>query len=162
MTHDELVERARRWLVRSHPVVSTEVSTAAFENPDAIGFTSWGGSTLVECKTSRADFRADAKKRFRRIPEQGMARLRYYMAEPGLLTVEDLPTAWGLLEVHGRQVRVVARALPQKASHYAEQQLLVSLLRRVPVDAEGLSVKLYTLQTQCKATLTTLPEDTHE
>lgn len=66
MTHEELCERARRWLSgsrRCDPVFSNIASCR--EIPDAIGWSScyqWEGSTVVECKTSIADFHADRRK----------------------------------------------------------------------------------------------------
>jgi hypothetical protein len=66
VTHEELCERARRWLSgsrRCEPVFSNIASCS--EIPDAIGWSScygWSGSTVVECKTSRSDFYADRKK----------------------------------------------------------------------------------------------------
>ena len=66
MNHEELCERARRWLSgtrRCRPVFSSIASCG--EVPDAIGWSScyqWHGSTVVECKTSRSDFYADKKK----------------------------------------------------------------------------------------------------
>lgn len=66
MTHEELCERARRWLSgtrRCEPVFSNIASCA--EIPDAIGWSSkweWPGSAVVECKTSKSDFYADKKK----------------------------------------------------------------------------------------------------
>ena len=65
-SHDQLCERARRWLSgtrRCDPVFSGIASCA--EIPDAIGWSScgqWYGSTVIECKTSRTDFYADKKK----------------------------------------------------------------------------------------------------
>jgi hypothetical protein len=66
MTHEDLCERARRWLSGSrkcNPVFSNIASCG--EVPDAIGWSScygWCGSTVVECKTSRGDFYADRRK----------------------------------------------------------------------------------------------------
>jgi hypothetical protein len=66
VTHEELCERARRWLAgtrRCQPVFSHLASCG--EIPDAIGWSScyqWHGSTVVECKTSRSDFYADRRK----------------------------------------------------------------------------------------------------
>jgi hypothetical protein len=66
-THEELCERARRWLHgtrRCNPVFSNLASCG--EVPDAIGWASaykWYGSTVIECKTSVSDFYADKKKR---------------------------------------------------------------------------------------------------
>lgn len=66
ITHEQLCARARRWLRgsrRCDPVFSNIASCR--EIPDAIGWSSccqWEGSTVVECKTSLADFYADKKK----------------------------------------------------------------------------------------------------
>lgn len=66
MTHEELVQRAVRWLSgtrRCNPVYAGNASCS--EIPDAIGWSScwkWKGSTVIECKASLSDFRADAKK----------------------------------------------------------------------------------------------------
>jgi len=66
MTHEQLCERARRWLSgtrRCDPVFSGIASCD--EIPDAIGWSSrygWYGSTVVECKTSVSDFYSDKKK----------------------------------------------------------------------------------------------------
>jgi hypothetical protein len=109
--HDELCGRAARWLknTRKCRLVLREVVSCARETPDAIGWR-WGSSTLVECKTSRADFRRDQKKVGHASPDWGMGEYRYYMTPPGLLRVDELPEGWGLLEVHGRRVRVVHEA----------------------------------------------------
>jgi hypothetical protein len=64
--HEELCERARRWLRsnrRCEPVFSNVASCG--EIPDAIGWSStWKhrGSIVVECKASLSDFHADKWK----------------------------------------------------------------------------------------------------
>jgi len=119
VTHDELVDRALRWLRgrRCNPIFSDCASCA--EIPDAIGWSSsWKmrGSVVVECKASRNDFYADQKKRFQwRHPEWGhrlrasrigkkeaakegwikemiprMGNFRFYMTTPGIITLELL------------------------------------------------------------------------
>lgn len=149
MTHDELVDRARQWLCRDHPVVITEMAGGAGEEADAIG---WKGSfsTLVECKASRADFIADRNKRFRRNPEQGIGIFRYYMSPPGVLAPDEITNGWGLIEPHGRRIHTIVKAEQQWAWNYrGEMYLLISALRR----PSGLAVKRYTYQTKCRATL---------
>ena len=115
MTHEELCERARRWLSgtrRCQPVFSNIASCG--EIPDAIGWSSaygWRGSTVVECKTSLSDFHADKYKylayeepehhwqipaaritlkeaKARRYKEVQLARMgdfRYYMCDPNVI-----------------------------------------------------------------------------
>lgn len=158
-THAELVDCARRWLARRCPVVATEVVTAAGETPDAIG---WRGYTtvVIECKTSRSDFAADRQKFFRVRPEHGMGYQRYFMTPTGLVRPDEIPADWGLLEVGLLGVKVARES--QKftdRSVKSETLVLVSLLRRVGAGAPpGVSIKCYTVQTGCTATLTTSPD----
>jgi hypothetical protein len=111
MTHDELVQRAARWLKNTQRcgVVLTEFVSYSPETPDAIGWKNGGlWSYLVECKTSLGDFYADAKKPGRSLRRlAGLGRERYYMTPKGLLDVERVRRnrpGWGLLEVCGRRV----------------------------------------------------------
>ena len=80
MTHHELTLRAEKWLLNTKRCnfVLREFVCCSFEIPDAIGW-KYGGSYLVECKTSRLDFKADEKKIFRQRLELGMGNYRYYM-----------------------------------------------------------------------------------
>lgn len=99
-THAELVEIARKWLageLRCNPVL-TELRTYGGEYCDAIGWRE-SFSVLVECKTSRADFMADAKKPFRANPWMRVGHQRYFMTGKGVLQKCDMPAGWGLLEV---------------------------------------------------------------
>lgn len=150
MTHAELVERAAVWLQRKHAVVITEMAHAAGEEADAIGFTGYGASTLVECKATRSDFLADGKKMFRQFPQYGMGRSRYFMTPPGLVRVDELPERWGLIEPMAGRFMVVVKAtdFPEYARD-CELQLLVSALRR----PDGLCVKRYTYANKGRATI---------
>lgn len=153
MTHADLVKCAAKWLAKKHSVVITEMSSGAIEEPDALGFRH-GFTTLVECKASRADFHADRQKGERR-----MGDWRYYMTPVGLIDADDIPDGWGLLYANGRGVQVI-RAVDESVGTNekdlrGEQTLLVSCLRRIGAAApEGVSVKCYTMQTKCRATLT--------
>ena len=147
LTHDVLVQLAIQWLklpwrnprwrdgeVGDHSacgVVVSELVTFSLETPDAIGWHQ-GISTVVECKTSRADFRADTKKSFRMCPELGMGVYRYFMTPKGLVTVDELPENWGLIEVNDNwKTRVVKASGHFEADARSENVLLVSLLRRL-------------------------------
>lgn len=115
MSHDELVERAVRWLSGSQRclVVLREFSWWGGEEPDAMGWKANGSSILVECKASRSDFHADKRKTWRRIPDFGMGMSRYYLTPKGLLMPDDIPTGWGLLEVRGKIIRKLKAATPR-------------------------------------------------
>ncbi len=135
--HDELVERAVRWLASTKRclIVAAEITTPNQETPDAIGFRS-DVSYLVECKTSRVDFLADSKKVTRRHPQYGLGTYRYYLCPPEIILESDLPKNWGLLWVYPRQIRIVREVdrwsdkHPNESSIIGERRILYSLMRR--------------------------------
>lgn len=118
MDHKQMCEIAVKWLKRPNSAGGPGCAVAlsecrsgwSGEIPDAIGFRAsghWDGSYVVEVKTSRSDFLADAKKPHR--ASGGMGNWRYFMAPTGLIKTSELPAGWGLLEVNGRgHVKAVA------------------------------------------------------
>jgi len=145
LTHSELCLIAERFLrnngfkVAFHDRFVAAVSTG--EQPDAIGFRSLA-SCLIEVKCSRADFLADKKKSFRRMPNQGMGDWRFFMAEPGFIEASDLPPGWGLLHVKGGRVHKVHgwpgntvwySRKPFQANKQAECDYMYSALRRMQI-----------------------------
>lgn len=153
MTHTQLIDAASAWLRRTCAVVITDMSSAAGETPDAIG---WRGSmaVLVECKASRPDFIADRQKAFRRSPALGMGRLRYFCAPPGVCSPNELPDAWGLLiHTQGKTIEAV-KAAPQECAKATESLLLLSALRRIGQTCpSGVSIKAYKFESLNRATL---------
>lgn len=95
ITHDRLVSCAKRWLTHSKGcrVVAAELRSGIFEEPDAIGWSSYGASILIECKVSRSDFFADRKK-----SRTGVGREKWYLTPPGLVKPHEVPEGWGLAE----------------------------------------------------------------
>lgn len=162
MTHAELVEAARLWLLGTCrcSVVITEMD-AGYEEADAIG---WQGawSVLVECKATRADFRAEARKPSRRGGSGRMGVERWYLTPPALLKPEEVPPGWGLVEYDGRRCRRLVRPDPAATewrSPRSEMALLVSAIRRLGVRSDGgVSVRVYTYRTKNRATLTVAEE----
>jgi len=148
-----LVAAAARWLGKKCAVVVTDLVTYAGETPDAIGWTSVN-SILVECKASRSDFKADARKPFR-VRGEGMGELRYYMTPEGMVQPEELPEGWGLLEVAVTgKIRVLREAMIKCAMKNWEVIVLISALRRIGQSApDGISVKCYTIDTKRTATI---------
>lgn len=141
ISHKELVNRAFQYLKYSIncSVVFKERVGSTSENPDAIGFKR-GFSYLIECKTSRADFMADKKKRFRERPKDGMGDERYIMAPVGLLEPSEIPDGWGLIEVYeiARKHRPVEVSKDSdnfydKANKRAEVSYLSSAIRRIDI-----------------------------
>ena len=138
MTHDDLIKIAKKWLIKARHcnVVLSETQAQSGEIPDAIG---WRGqySIKIECKTSRADFRADLKKWYRN-SGPGIGQQRYFMAPKGVIPADELPPNWGLLEVEGNVVRTMVdhdlMFFDDRVAS-AEVPLLVAALRRTQVRA---------------------------
>jgi hypothetical protein len=136
MSHHDLVKKARKWLkdVQKCSVVLAEKgSSTAHEIPDAIGWKSARHSILVECKTSRADFRADSKKWFRQ-DGLGMGQIRYYLAPKGIIPVEEIPPGWGLLEISGDKIKEVVKCnlmVFDEMRCWAEMPLLIAVVRKL-------------------------------
>lgn len=131
MTHYDLVDRAGRWLLNTKRCKLVVVNAKPFscvEHPDAIGWNAVGESIVVECKVSTPDFRADHYKKWR-ASSTGMGFYRYFMTPPGLWTYGEPWDGSGLVEVHGRIVRVIHKATPRQTRDWtAEMNLLVSRL----------------------------------
>ena len=141
ISHCELVDRAFLYLrTVGCSVCFKERVTSISENPDAMGFGGRQFSVLIECKSSRADFITDAKKWFRKRPEEGMGYKRYFMSPVGMLKPSEIPCGWGLLEVYektprmNRRVRIAVDAESfYKRNKEAEIQYLVSAIRRINI-----------------------------
>ncbi|HEV2698431.1 MAG TPA: hypothetical protein VGU90_10595 [Terriglobales bacterium] len=140
MTHEKLVAKAVAWLRRyGCGVVLSEQSCANGESPDAIGWKRACHSVVVECKISRADFLADREKPFRQNSKLAMGCERYYLAPSSLITPDELPAGWGLLEIHGREIRRACASEKDMRSARGfrrEMNLLLASLRRVEVRIE--------------------------
>lgn len=158
-THQELCDKAVKWLRRPHGqfghgcqiAMSETQSGWSGEIPDAIGFRSSGhrdGSVVVEVKVSRSDFLADKKKPHRNGEVTGLGTWRYYLCPEGLIQPDDLPEKWGLLWItnRGGVKPVVGPALDAPywgkfeeslqaykwdRDHEREQFILVKMLARV-------------------------------
>jgi hypothetical protein len=132
MTHEDLRKRAVRWLTNTKHcgVVLSEIVTATSEIPDAVGWQAWA-SFLVECKTSRADFRAQKDKCWMR-SGRGVGQFRYFMAPDGVIELSDLEDSdWGLLRVGDHSIRVLKEATRRDPNREDEIRMLVSALRRI-------------------------------
>ncbi|WP_085438416.1 hypothetical protein [Escherichia coli] len=149
-THRELCELACRFLYNhGFRVVFSErfYTWISFgECPDVLGFRN-GASCLIDVKCSRSDFLTDRERVFRAEPEKGMGDWRFYLCEPGMIAVEDLPSGWGLLYVVNGRVRkvhawprnyqwAVVKAKPFRANKQAECDYLFSALRQLETGGE--------------------------
>jgi hypothetical protein len=144
MTHAQLVEKAVHWLRHYRcGVVLSEQACVSGEMPDAIGWKRACHSVLVECKVTRSDFMADRAKPFRLKPEQGVGCERYYLVPAGLVSREELPQGWGLLEHNRSRIETVlpaAKNLRSATGFRCEMNLLLASLRRVEVRVEPQSI----------------------
>lgn len=137
-THDELVQRAVRWLKRHHKcsIVYAEIVTGRPETPDAIGWR-MGFSRLVEVKVSRSDFFRDRRKTHASRPDRGMGGQRWYLVPVGLVTADEVPEWCGLAYAHARRIEIVKEA-PERERWDArgEMQVLMSALRRMELGSQ--------------------------
>lgn len=145
MTHDDLCLIAHKYLSKNGFGVvfhdKFKAVTHTGEQPDCLGFRS-GVSCLIECKTTRSDFLADRKKRFRQNPELGLGDWRFMLTPKGLISVEELPVGWGLLETCGNRMLKVSgwpgntgwiNDKPFKGNKQAECDYMYSALRRMEI-----------------------------
>jgi len=148
LTHADVVDRARRWLLGKHEcrVAFAEIVTYERVNPDAIGFRKAGGavsswSVLVEAKVSRSDFRADREKPIHRDPDSCSGQERWYLTPPNLIRPAEVPAGWGLAEVGKRSIRVVVPAPIGEFSvrrAHADFGILLAALHRHQIGVEWL------------------------
>lgn len=164
MTHSELVAEAMFWISRrwrstsvgghSIPYVTiSEMSHSGSEFPDVIAFHDGRSSTLIECKISRADFRADKRKTHRAVPKLGMGKFRYYAAPKGIITEDDLPPGWGLLVINpeskDKRSRVVVPSSEfRERNHAAETSILLSFIRRFDIPNSGAAIRRFEMDSR--------------
>lgn len=155
MNHAQLVEIGRRFLMRKHALVITEIGTID-EEPDALGWSD-GLSTLIEAKATVNDFYSDSRKSFRRNAESGVGNFRYYLTPKGLVkNPEKLRDGWGLLETTGVRINCIKKSkFFDKINCKQERRILTSAFRRLGQTApEGVSCKAYYIHTGNRATVT--------
>lgn len=160
LTHDDLVAIGRKWLLKpwrnakreGHAaccLVLTDMTSYARETPDVLGWTT-RESILIECKISVNDFKADARKSFRRNPEWGAGKQRYYLVPKGLIGLDKLPEGWGLIEVNlDGKTRVKRASSVFEACLQEELTMLLSLVRRLKVEpGKHVAIRAYTIDSK--------------
>lgn len=140
MSHDELVKIGYKWCLQKCGFAFKELKTIESEIPDVIGFRS-EGTFLLEAKATRGDFLSDKNKWFRKNAWMGMGDWRFYIAPRGLISKEELPDMWGLIEVNKGRARVKYNPFGKgniytrwkrcAKNNDAERSLLYSVLRRI-------------------------------
>ena len=147
ISHEDLRKLAISWLksrtwpsrVGGNPrgglcsIVASEVVTSANDIPDAIGWNSRGRSVLIECKTTKRDFYQDGNKPQRQ-NGSGLGNQRYFLVPIGLISKDEIPEGWGLLECDGKRVECTVKAPTRELSasdQSNEKLILMSLIRRI-------------------------------
>lgn len=132
LSHDELCKIGCTFLREQgcSVVVNQPNFLSNGESPDVIGFHGYNQSHVVEAKTSRADFLSDKNKLFRANPELGAGSYRWFICEPGLIIVDELPDSWGLVYAVKGHRKVIKEAKSQENNIMAEIYLLYNIARR--------------------------------
>lgn len=127
MTHSDLITIGARFLRhQGYWMWLSEPSTTCVEKPDLIAW-KLDASVLIEGKVSRSDFLKDQKKPFRS-DGTGIGNYRLYLAPVGLLSPDEIPSNWGLLEaIDENTVRFTKRpTLIENVNEKAERMLMYS------------------------------------
>lgn len=95
LTHPELCDLCVAHAVRRGAVLVTSEKGDS-EKPDVFALFPDGTTVVYECKASRADFRADADKPFRKNPSEGMGNERIYVVNIGVCKPWEVPDGWRL------------------------------------------------------------------
>lgn len=140
-THNDLVDIGYRWVMSRCSFAFKELVTINQEVPDVIGFNS-NGSFLLEAKVSRSDFLSDKKKHFRLYGFMGMGDWRFFITPKNLISIDEIPEGWGLIEVNEKNKAKVVhnpfgkgniydRWIRNEKNERAEKLVLISALRRL-------------------------------
>lgn len=92
-------------------------------------------STIIEVKTSHADFLRDKRKYARtkqaEIVKHQIGDYRYYLCPEGIIKVDELPDGWGLLYWDGKKVsKVVSAPRKWETDHRLDMFVLCSIIAR--------------------------------
>lgn len=111
--------------------VAVELNVYGTENTDVWATNGWS-SIAVEVKTSRSDFHADFKKKYRGEIwlDQVPGNYRYFLVPSGLVSSEELPGGHGLLEWRDGKIVRTKAATYRKVTNRADLIYLCSILRR--------------------------------
>ena len=158
MTHAELcLHTAQRFMKASGgPKIALYEyqSFASAEFPDVLVFY-YGHSVLFEIKTSYADFRNDCKKECRKkyypqrwlgyragvdnkidipdlflIQKPHLGNFRYFVCEPNIIPVDEVPEGWGLYYVQGKKFILIKDSDKWRPDIHVERDLLINSFRR--------------------------------
>lgn len=142
--HYRLCRAGARWLrrhtencaVTNCPFVIVEPATIAQEQPDIFGWDYWS-TTVIEVKTSRQDFHADARKPFREDPSLGIGMKRMYLCPEGMIKENEIPEKWGLLYEKDKKICLIKKPeIFKERNTHAEFIIFSSLFRRMGIKTQ--------------------------
>ncbi len=133
LTHSELCTLAYRWLLSKRGGCAVAVVEPCASVPDAIGWTRFGYTVVVEAKRSLSDYTADGKKTSH-LADLVPGHRRWYITPAGMVPRSGLRPGWGLLEVRNGRVRVAHQApdvAPSIGSMRESTAILTAVARRL-------------------------------
>ena len=123
MNHKELVDIAYKWACKYHGFAFKEFVTYANENPDVIAFKSYY-STLIECKASVQDFKADSHKRTRKNLDICMGNFKLYCMTKELYSKVTIPDGWGvLIAKENGKAKMIENVYQNRDKYYHQKNL---------------------------------------
>lgn len=124
---------APEWAVFEEVADSTGFNARRWADAVAIGIWPSRGFAIhgFECKAHRSDWLRELKQ-----PEKAEPIFRYcdawwLVAEPDVATLEEIPAAWGWLEVRGKKLHV-RKPAPKLEPQAISRAFVASMLRKVP------------------------------
>nr|DAR85759.1 MAG TPA: DNA repair protein MmcB-like protein [Caudoviricetes sp.] len=113
----------------------SDITTGTYEAPDVIAYRQNVKDSICmvfEIKVSRADFKADSKKRCRGHAE-GMGVQRYFVVPYGLVSPEEVREGWGLLYLSNGSLTTIKKSnifSDDERNLFGEVNTLLNLMRR--------------------------------
>ncbi len=136
MRHRELVDIGAKWLKNTAPncylkcqFVVTDFMSHCSERPDIYGLRGYK-NIMIEVKISKADFKADFKKKK---SNGGVGYGRYYLCPTGLIEENELPKGYGLLYCNDKKEIEIIRLSKgfEDRNHNGENLIYYSIIRRL-------------------------------
>lgn len=158
-THEQLVQKTVKWCTKPlsltgpgcHLAIPEFPTGYDGEIPDVIAYRAHtealSGTVMCEVKVSRADFLQDKNKPHRNGETLGVGQHRFYVAPQNMITVDELPAGWGLVEcttrgalrckigypaiTHIGQREQLFKETLFKVDHEREMNVLIRMLARI-------------------------------
>ena len=140
VTHRELCRIGAEWLFNHHlhmklwKYVTVEMRSVAGEVPDIYGCCGFS-SICIEVKTTHGDFVKDKNKYSRIHSERGCGNYRYYLCLKGVISIDELPDKWGLMEYNAenKSIEIIKEAQEIDCSFRSDLIMMCSIMRRMKI-----------------------------